>query len=110
MEQDDQERPAQFNCVANPLKETVTLNLDFIKDMMKNWWGNVTVDDAITTFTEKLRFDKDIKSLDSYIKVLESELLFQQTVTELQKLNDADSSEPKVVGKINLPPKQEDIF
>ena len=110
MKQDDQERPAQFNCVANPLKETVTLNLDFIKDMMKNWWGNVTVDDAITNFTEKLRFDKDIKSLDSYIKVLESELLFQQTVTELQKLNDADSSEPKIVGKINLPPKQEDIF
>ena len=78
--------------------------------MMKNWWGNVTVDEAITTFTEKLRFDKDIKSLDSYIKVLESELLFQQTVKELQKLNDVDSSEPKVVGKINLPSKPQDIF
>jgi len=109
MKQDDQERPAQFNCVANPLKETVTLNLDFIKEMMM-LVGVIYIDDAITSFTEKLRFDKDIKSLDSYIKVLESELLFQQTVTELQKLNDADSSEPKVVGKINLPPKQEDIF
>ena len=84
---------------------------------MKNWWGNVTVDEAITSFTEKLRFDKDIKSLDSYIKALEHEILFQKTIQELKDIEhfhvpeeDADSSEPKVVGKINLPPKQEDIF
>ena len=116
MKQDDQERPVQYNCVANPLKETVTINLDFIKEMMKNWWGNVLVDDAITAFTEKLRFDKDIKSLDSYIKVLESELLFQQTVKELQEINDADSNdgdvdkEAKIAGKKSLPPGVEDIF
>ncbi len=116
MKQDDQERPVQYNCVANPLKETVTINLDFIKDMMENWWTNVTVGDAIVKFTEKLRFDEGITSLDSYIKVLESELLFQQTIKELQEINDADSNdgdvdkEAKIAGKKSLPPGVEDIF
>jgi hypothetical protein len=86
IEGQEKKSKVEHNCVADPLKETVILNLDFIKEMMKNWWGNVLVDDAITTFTEKLRFDKDIKSLDSYIKALEHEILFQKTIQELKDI------------------------
>lgn len=117
---DNPNAPKNHNCVVNEKAAKISFNLHFIEEIMKNWWGNVDIVDTIGNFADKLNYDSEnkINTFEEYIELLENEIMFQKSVIKLKSILDPEmttkvakeSFKPKVVGKIDLRPYQEDIF
>ncbi len=106
--------PKSHNCVVDEKAETISFNLHFIKEIMRNWWGNVDIMDTVGNFADRLSYspDNEINTFEKYIEILENEIILQKTIIKLKTIIGSEittkvakrsvKEEPKIVGKIDL--------